>query len=129
MYWIKSTNDIPYNMGGHLIPRMRTPNNSYLEIDEDGYKKLKTIPVFNALVKSGGIVVFTKRPSDIQDPPDVIRQHQRNLEAKNSQLTDEVAELKAYAKEHGIKLGRAYSKEKILAIIKKAEVEALEKKV
>ena len=94
MYWIKSTNDIPYNMGGHLIPRMRTPNNSYLEIDEDGYKKLKGIPVFNALVKSGGIIVFTKRPSDIQDPPDVIKQHQRNLEAKNSQLTDEVAELK-----------------------------------
>ena len=94
MYWIKSTNDIPYNMGGHLIPRMRTPNNSYLEIDEDGYKKLKGIPVFNALVKSGGIVVFTKRPSDIQDPPDVIKQHQRNLEVKNSRLENEVAELK-----------------------------------
>lgn len=94
MYWIKSTNDFSHTMAGHLIPRMHTPNNDYLEANEDIYKELKEIPVFNALVKSGGIVVFTKRPSDIQDPPDVIKQHQRNLEAKNSQLTDEVEELK-----------------------------------
>lgn len=94
MYWIKSTNDFSYNMGGHLIPKMRTLNNDYLEADENVYKELKGIPVFNALVRSGGIVVFTKRPSDMQDPPDIIKQHQRNLEAKNSQLNDELAELK-----------------------------------
>lgn len=94
MYWIKSTNDFSYNMGGHLIPKMRTANNDYLEADDNVYKTLKGIPVFNALVKSGGIVVYTKRPSDIIDPPDVIKQHQARLEAKNSQLTDEVEELK-----------------------------------
>lgn len=94
MYWIKSTNDFSHTMAGHLIPRMHTPNNDYLEADEIVYKQLKEIPVFNALVKSGGIIVLTKRPSDIQDPPDVIKQHQRNLEAKNSQLNDELAELK-----------------------------------
>ena len=110
MYWIKSTTDFPYNMGGHLIPRMKTPNNAYLEINEDEYKKLKAIPVFNALVKSGGIVVFTKRPSDIQDPPDLIKQHQRNLEAKNNQLTDEVAELKRQLAEKDAEL-KAQAKE------------------
>lgn len=94
MYWIKSTNDFSYNMGGHLIPKMRTINNAYLEADENVYKKLKGIPVFNALVKSGGIVVYTKRPSDIIDPPDVIKQNQARLEAKNSQLETELENLK-----------------------------------
>lgn len=94
MYWIKSTTDFPYNMGGHLIPRVRTANNAYLEADETVYKELKGIPVFNALVKSGGIVVFTKRPSDIQDSPDIIKQNQKNLEAKNRMLSDEVTALK-----------------------------------
>jgi len=115
MYWIKSTNDFSYNMAGHLIPKMRTPNNDYLEADEDVYKQLKEIPVFNALVKSGGIVVFTKRPSDMQDAPDFIKQHQRNLEAKNSQLNDEVADLKRQLAEKEAEL-KAKDKE-----LKKAE--------
>ena len=115
MYWIKSTNDFSYNMAGHLIPKMRTPNNDYLEASEDVYKALKEIPVFNALVKSGGIVVFTKRPSDIQDTPDFIKQHQRNLEAKNSELNDEVADLKRQLAEKDAEL-KAKDKE-----LKKAE--------
>ena len=94
MYWIKSTNDFSYNMGGHLIPKMRTANNAYLEANEDEYKKLREIPVFNALVKSGGIVVYTKRPSDIIDPPDVIKHKQARLETKNAQLEGEIEELK-----------------------------------
>ena len=122
MYWIKSTNDFSYNMGGHLIPKMRTPNNAYLEADENVYKKLKGIPVFNALVKSGGIVVYTKRPSDIIDPPDIVKQNQARLEAKNSQLENELetlkrqladkdAELKAQAKELKKVSGKKGSKE------------------
>lgn len=94
MYWIKSTNDFSHTMAGHVIPCVHTPNNAYLEADENVYKELKGIPVFNALVKSGGIVVFTKRPSDMQDAPDILKLQQKNLEAKNSQLNDEVAELK-----------------------------------
>ena len=94
MYWIKSTNDFSHTMAGHLIPRMHTPNNDYLEANEDVYKELKEIPVFNALVKSGGIVVFTKRPSDIQDPPELIKKQQKNLEDKNARLEEELAELR-----------------------------------
>ena len=94
MYWIKSTNDFSYNMGGHLIPKMRTPNNAYLEADENVYKTLKGIPVFNALVKSGGIIVHTKRPGDIMDAPDVVRQRQAKLEQENSHLESEIEDLK-----------------------------------
>lgn len=122
MYWIKSTNDFSHTMAGHLIPRMHTPNNDYLEANEDVYKQLKEIPVFNALVKSGGIVVFTKRPSDIQDAPDILKLHQKNLEAKNSQLEAEIenlkrqladkdAEIKAQAKELKKASGKKGSKE------------------
>lgn len=104
MYWIKSTNDFSHTMAGHVIPRVHTPNNAYLEADENVYKELKGIPVFNALVKSGGIVVFTKRPSDMQDAPDILKLQQKNLEAKNSQLNDEIAELKRQLAEKDVEL-------------------------
>jgi hypothetical protein len=49
------------------------------------------------------------------------------IEAKEEAA--EVEELKAYAKAHGIKTGRANTKESLMKAIKKAETEALEKKV
>jgi hypothetical protein len=74
----------------------------------------KKYPEVTAMVKSGQLLVVT--PKEAKAVEEEVEK-------------DEVAELKAYAKEHGIKLGRASSKEKILAIIKKAEAEALEKEV
>jgi len=93
--------------GKRFIPRRPMDN-----VDIEKIKK--QYPEVDSMIKAGQMVVQTKAQAKV-------------IEAKEEAA--EVEELKAYAKAHGIKTGRANTKESLLKAIKKAETEALEKKV
>jgi hypothetical protein len=93
--------------GKRFIPRRPVEN-----VDLDKIKK--QYPEVDSMIKAGQMLVKTKAQAKV-------------IEAKEE--ASEVEELKAYAKAHGIKTGRANTKESLLKAIKKAETEALEKKV
>lgn len=93
--------------GKRFIPRRPVDN-----VDLDKIKK--QYPEVDSMIKAGQMLVKTKAQAKV-------------IEAKEEAA--EVEELKAYAKAHGIKTGRANTKEGLLKAIKKAETEALEKKV
>lgn len=93
--------------GKRFIPRRPMDN-----VDIEKIKK--QYPEVDSMIKAGQMVVQTKAQAKV-------------IEAKEEAA--EVEELKAYAKAHGIKTGRANTKESLMKAIKKAETEALEKKV
>jgi hypothetical protein len=93
--------------GKRFIPRRPMDN-----VDIEKIKK--HYPEVDSMIKAGQMVVQTKAQAKV-------------IEAKEEAA--EVEELKAYAKAHGIKTGRANTKESLMKAIKKAETEALEKKV
>jgi hypothetical protein len=93
--------------GKRFIPR-RPMDNVDIEKIKNQY------PEVDSMIKAGQMVVQTKAQAKV-------------IEAKEEAA--EVEELKAYAKAHGIKTGRANTKESLMKAIKKAETEALEKKV
>ena len=93
--------------GKRYIPRHPVDN-----VDIDTLSK--TYPEVTSMIKSGQLLVKTPKEAKV-------------LEEEVEK--DEVEELKAYAKAHGIKTGRANTKETLLKAIKKAEKEAFEKKV
>ncbi len=70
-------------------------------------------PEIGAMIRAGQLLVKDE-------------QEAKKIEAEYEKM--EVDELKAYAKAHDIKLGRANKKESILEVIKKAEAEKWAKK-
>ena len=102
------------NNTAHLIiiaGKMYIPRKPVSVADLD---KLKSkYPEVDSMIKAGQMIVQTKAQAKV-------------IEAKEEAA--EVEELKAYAKAHDIKLGRASKKESILEAIKKAEAEKWAKK-
>lgn len=70
-------------------------------------------PEVGAMIKAGQMLVVDKKEA-------------KEIEVEYEKM--EVDDLKAYAKAHDIKLGRANKKESILEVIKKAEAEKWAKK-
>jgi hypothetical protein len=93
--------------GKRYIPRHPVEND---DID----KLVNKYPEVTSMITSGQLLVKTPKEAKV-------------IEAEVEK--DEFEELKSYAKAHNIKTGRASTKEALLKVIKKAEKEALEKKV
>lgn len=102
------------NNTAHLIiiaGKMYIPRKPVSVADLD---KLKSkYPEVSAMIKAGQLLIADVEEAEV-------------IEAEYEQK--EIDELKAYAKAHDIKLGRAKSREAILDAIKKAEAEKWAKK-
>lgn len=102
------------NNTAHLIiiaGKMYIPRKP-VEVADLGKMKIK-YPEVGAMIKAGQLII-----ADVEDA--------EVIEAEYEEM--EIDDLKAYAKAHDIKLGRASKKESILETIKKAESEKWAKK-
>ena len=102
------------NNTAHLIiiaGKMYIPRKPVSVADLD---KLKSkYPEVSAMIKAGQLII-----ADVEEAEAIKAEYEKM----------EIDDLKAYAKAHDIKLGRASKKEAILETIKKAESEKWEKK-
>lgn len=102
------------NNTAHLIiigGKMLIPRKPLIVADVDKMKE--TFPEVSAMIKAGQVLVM-----DNEEAKEVASEYEKM----------EIDELKAYAKAHDIKLGRASKKESIMEIIKKAEADKWSKK-
>lgn len=88
MKYVKSTTQKEWVAQGKIIPACITKDNRYLKIEDEEWAKIAEIPVIKALIKSGGIFVADKAPTDLQESS-------TELKVTNAELKAEVAQLKA----------------------------------
>lgn len=88
MKYVKSTTQKEWVALGKVIPACVTKDNRYLKIEDEEWTKISEIPVIKALIKSGGIFVSDKAPSDLQESS-------TELKVTNAELKAEIAQLKA----------------------------------
>lgn len=62
MKYVRSTSVHSYTIEGFTIPSM---NGKYLTVTDSGYNRLDGNKVFSSLVRTGGIVVYHTKPSDM----------------------------------------------------------------
>lgn len=88
MKYVKSTTQKEWVAAGKVIPACVTKDNRYLKIEDEEWDKIAEIPVIKALIKSGGIFVSDKTPTDLQESS-------TELKVTNAELKAEIAQLKA----------------------------------
>lgn len=91
MKYVKSTTQKEWVALGKVIPACITKDNRYLKIEDAEWTKMSEIPVIKALIKSGGIFVSDKTPTDLQESS-------TELKVTNAELKAEIAQLKAQLK-------------------------------
>lgn len=91
MKYVKSTTQKEWVAAGKVIPACVTKDNRYLKIEDEEWNKIAEIPVIKALIKSGGIFVSDKTPTDLQESS-------TELKVTNAELKAEIAQLKAQLK-------------------------------
>lgn len=80
MKWLRTTSSRQYVIGGKQIPNSLT--GEYLEITDGEYVKMAESPVLKSLVKTGGVVVHDRRPSDIKVSNEELMRENEKLRAQ-----------------------------------------------
>lgn len=95
MHYLKSTTQKEYTVQGKVIPRCINEGNKYLVLNAEEFRSISEIPVIASLIKNGFIYVSEKEPSDMRNSTDRLKESNAVLMAKNTQLQEELAALKA----------------------------------
>lgn len=95
MKWLKSTSQKTWYANGKLIPACVTPNNNYLQLDEDEYTSIASLPVIASLIKAGGILVLDQEPAELKNSVEGLKGTNASLVARNKQLEERIKELEA----------------------------------
>lgn len=93
--WVKSTTQKTWYVMGKKIPACVTPNNEYLQLEDDEYQRISTIPVIASLIKAGGILVLKDEPAELKNSVEGLQGSNAALVAKNTALEEEIKKLKA----------------------------------
>ena len=80
MKWLRTTSSRQYVIGGKQIPNSLT--GEYLEVTDGEYVKMAESPVLKSLVKTGGVVVHDRRPSDIKVSNEELMRENEKLRAQ-----------------------------------------------
>ena len=93
--WLKSTTQKAYTVQGKVIPPCVTSDNKWLKMTESEYSEIKRMPVISSLIKAGGILVTVKEPEELKNSVEGLKGSNAELIAINTQLQEELKELKA----------------------------------
>lgn len=115
MKWLKSTTQKTWTVNGKIIPACVTPNNDYLVVDDDVYASIIKAPVVASLIKAGGILVLNEEPAELKNSLDNLQTSNATLQARNTQLEQELEQLKASAQSVDVEAIKAAAQEEIKA--------------
>lgn len=115
MKWLKSTTQKTWTVGGKTIPACITPNNDYLVVGDDEYAVIAKTPVVASLIKAGGILVLREEPAELKNSLDNLQTSNATLQARNTQLEQELEQLKASLQSVNVEAIKAEAQEEIKA--------------
>lgn len=76
MKWLRTTSSREYIIRGKKVPN--SLSGEYLEVEDPDYMSMCESPVFKSLVKTGGIVVHERKPSDMKvSNEELIRENEK----------------------------------------------------
>lgn len=96
MKWLKSTTQKTWYAKGMKIPQCVTPNNEYLQLEDNDYEALAKMPVIASLIKAGGILVLSEEPAELKNSVEVLQSDKAVLIAKNTELEARIKELESH---------------------------------
>ena len=80
MKWLRTTSSREYIIGGKKIPN--SLKGEYLEVTDGEYVKMAESPVLKSLVETGGVVVHSRKPSDIKVSNEELMRENEALKAQ-----------------------------------------------
>lgn len=76
MKWLRTTSSREYIIRGKKVPN--SLSGGYLEVEDSDYMAMCESPVLKSLVKTGGIIVHDRKPSDMQmSNEELIRENEK----------------------------------------------------
>jgi len=78
--WLRTTSSRSYVFGGKVIPN--SLSGDYLELTDDDYLKMSDNPVLKSLVKTGGVVVHSRKPADVKVSNEELLRENEKLRAE-----------------------------------------------
>lgn len=76
MKWLRTTSSREYIIRGKKVPN--SLSGGYLEVEDSDYMFMCESPVLKSLVKTGGIIVHDRKPSDIKmSNEELIRENEK----------------------------------------------------
>ena len=80
MKWLRTNSSREYIIGGKKIPN--SLKGEYLEVTDGEYVKMAESPVLKSLVETGGVVVYSRKPSDIKVSNEELMRENEALKAQ-----------------------------------------------
>lgn len=76
MKWLRTTSSREYIIRGKKVPN--SLSGGYLEVEDSDYMAMCESPVLKSLVKTGGIIVYDRKPSDMKmSNEELIRENEK----------------------------------------------------
>ena len=90
MKWLRTTSSREYIIRGKKVPN--SLSGGYLEVEDSDYMAMCESPVLKSLVKTGGIIVHDRKPSDIKMSNEELIRENEKLKAQLKAATKAVEE-------------------------------------
>lgn len=80
MKWLRTTSSREYIIRGKKVPN--SLSGEYLEVEDSDYMTMCESPVLKSLVKTGGIIVHNRKPSDMKMSNEELMRENEKLKAQ-----------------------------------------------
>lgn len=80
MKWLRTTSSREYIIRGKKVPS--SLSGEYLEVEDSEYMVMCESPVLKSLVKTGGIIVHNRKPSDMKMSNEELLRENEKLKAQ-----------------------------------------------
>lgn len=80
MKWLRTTSSREFIIGGKKVPN--SLRGEYLEVTDAEYVKMAESPVLKSLVETGGVIVHSRKPSDIKVSNEELMRENEALKAQ-----------------------------------------------
>ena len=80
MKWLRTTSSREYIIRGKKVPN--SLSGEYLEVEDSEYMVMYESPVLKSLVKTGGIIVHNRKPSDMKMSNEELLRENEKLKAQ-----------------------------------------------